>query len=82
MSHDYNNRYVGPAFDLLMEGLRPFVEQQFQAYCGNNWRAEIALALRQDAESPSSMSTSGMHLDAHGLLTLLRGTGWQGMIVI
>ena len=50
--------------------MRPFVEQQFQAYCGNNWRAEITQALRQDAEPLSSMS--GMHLDAHALLTLLR----------
>jgi hypothetical protein len=56
MSHDYNNRYVGPALDLLMEGLRPFVEEQFQAYYGNNWRTEITQALRQDAESRHLMA--------------------------
>jgi len=67
----YNNVYVGPALDLLMTGLRPFVERQFQTCYGDNWRTRAVQTLRKDPESQTLASDGGPHLDVYALLTLM-----------
>lgn len=67
----YNNEYVGPALDLLMTGLRPFVERQFQTCYGDSWRTRAAQTLRRDPESQTLTSDGELHLDVYALLTLM-----------
>ena len=45
-----NHERVGKAMELLKEGLRPFVEREFEAHYGETWRAQAAEALRQDRD--------------------------------
>jgi predicted AAA+ superfamily ATPase len=62
-----NRDRVHKGLDLLMEGLKPFVERQLEAQYGENWRAEAADALRQTRE----WQPGDGHMDAQALLLLM-----------
>jgi len=64
-----NIERVGRAMELLKEGLRPFVEREFRAKYGDNWRVQAAGALRQDHEALAAAGDA--HLDAQALLALM-----------
>ncbi len=64
-----NIERVGRAMELLKEGLRPFVEREFRAKYGDNWRVQAAGALRQDREALAAAGDA--HLDAQALLGLM-----------
>jgi len=68
----YNNVYVGLALDILVTGLRPFVERQFQTCYGDSWRTRAAQTLRRDPESQRLTSDSELHLDVYALLALMK----------
>lgn len=62
-----NRDRVHRALDLLQEGLTPFVERQFEAACGSNWRTVAASTLREAREWHADNS----HLDVQALLLLM-----------
>ncbi len=65
-----NHERVGRALDLLKDGLRPFIEREYAAKYGENWRSQAAQTLRQDREWKT---TDGeMHLDVQALLSLMQ----------
>ncbi|MBI3912159.1 MAG: ATP-binding protein [Armatimonadetes bacterium] len=63
-----NRDRVGRALDLLKEGLRPFVEREFEARCGAGWAHEALEALGSERDWQGHDATG---LDVQGLLTLL-----------
>src|SRR5437588_856521 len=62
-----NRDRVHGGLDLLMEGLAPFVERQFEAVYGDNWRATAAATLREAKE----WHAGDGHLDVQALLILM-----------
>ena len=64
-----NRDRVGRALDLLKEGLRPFVEREFEAKYGQGWPAEAMQVLRLDREWQSRGSTT--NLDVAALFNLM-----------
>src|SRR5947209_6156793 len=64
-----NHERVGRALDLLKDGLRPFIEREFQAHYGANWGVQDAQTLRQDRERQTA--DGDPHFDVAALLTLM-----------
>jgi len=64
-----NYERVGRALDLLKDGLRPFVEREFEAHYGKGWRVQAAQSLRQDREWKTSDDQG--HFDVQALLILM-----------
>jgi len=64
-----NYERVGRALELLKEGLRPFVEREFEAHYREGWRAQAAQTLRQDREWKTADGQA--HFDAQALLILM-----------
>jgi predicted AAA+ superfamily ATPase len=62
-----NRDRVHRGLDLLLEGLKPFVERQFQAVYGDDWRSSAAATLR-DAKD---WHAGNAHLDVQALLILM-----------
>src|SRR5579872_5097520 len=62
-----NRDRVHRGLDLLLEGLTPFVERQFQAIYGDTWRSIAATTLR---EAKDWHADNG-HLDVQALLILM-----------
>ncbi|HEX5415670.1 MAG TPA: Swt1 family HEPN domain-containing protein, partial [Chloroflexota bacterium] len=64
-----NYERVGRLMELLRSGLRPFVEREYEARYGRDWRAEAAQVLRTDREWPGQ--NGEVHYDVQALLGLM-----------
>jgi len=64
-----NYERVGRALDLLKDGLRPFVEREFEAHYHEGWSAQAAQTLRQDREWKTVDVQA--HFDVQALLILM-----------
>ena len=64
-----NHERVGRALELLREGLRPFVEREFEARYADQWPVQVLQALRQERDWEGRNSEP--NLDAHALLVLI-----------
>ena len=45
-----NHERVGRSLELLKDGLRPFVEREYEATYGENWRVQAAQVLSRDRD--------------------------------
>jgi len=63
------DEYVYRAFKLLVRGLRPFVERQFEAYYGAAWQIKLDDTVREYV--PWQKSEPNVVLDAQSLLVVM-----------
>src|SRR5947199_7027014 len=64
-----NHERVGRAVELLRDGLRQFVEREFEARYADQWPVQVLQALRQERDWEGRNSEP--NLDAHALLVLI-----------
>ncbi len=69
-----NHDRVGKGMELLRDGLRPYIERQYQARYGENWITEAAQLLRR--ERAWTGEDGQPHLDVQALLGLM-WFSWQ-----
>ena len=63
-----NHERVGKALDLLVAGLKPFVERELQATYGKDWLAKAGLL---DVRLAPGKKQNARNLDSHALLSVM-----------
>ena len=63
-----NHERVGKALDLVVAGLKPFVERELQAAYGKDWVAKAGLL---DAQPAPGKKQNSRNLDSHALLGVM-----------
>ena len=63
-----NHERVGKALDLLVAGLKPFVERELQAAYGKDWLAKTGLL---EARLAPGKKQNARNLDSHALLSVM-----------
>jgi predicted AAA+ superfamily ATPase len=65
-----NHERIGRLMELLRNGLKPFVEREYEARYGKNWGTEAAQVLRSERDWPGQNGDSP--IDVQALLTLMQ----------